>query len=82
MNNDNREIIVRVKEILCEVLNLVTIDDNAEQSMYSEWDSLAYLSILSALEDEFKITVNENNINKFNSITNIIKEIENGKHNN
>ena len=52
------------------------IEDGARQEDYSEWDSLTYLRILSVLEDEFALQITSENINKFNSITNIVKEIE------
>ena len=74
-----KELINRVKSILCEVLNLDSIDDNATTTMYAEWDSMAYLSIISLLEDEFGICISEDNIDNFDSISNIIKAIQNKK---
>ncbi|MDA1061200.1 MAG: acyl carrier protein [bacterium] len=70
---DEQIVIQRVKAILCEVLNLDTIDDHASRAMYPEWDSMAYLSVLSALEDEFQISITEDTINGFDSIPNILK---------
>ena len=69
----------RVKEILIDILNLDFIDDNACQEDYAEWDSMAYLSIVAAIEDEFGIAINGTNINKFNTIPNILKEMNHGK---
>lgn len=71
----------KVKEILLNELNLEAIEDNAEQSDYSEWDSLAYLRIVAALENEFGLQITAENINKFNSIPNIVQEIINAGNN-
>ena len=38
-------------------LNIDEIDDNAKQEDHIEWDSLAYLSIISELEDQFNISI-------------------------
>ena len=54
-----------------EPLPLDASTENVEQ-----WDSLAYLSIVSKLEKEFELKINQENINKFNSLENIVKEIE------
>lgn len=69
-------LIDKVKSILLNELNLDMIEDGARQEDYSEWDSLTYLRILSVLEDEFALQITSENINKFNSVTNIVKEIE------
>ncbi len=69
-------LINKVKSILLNELNLDMIEDGARQEDYPEWDSLTYLRILSVLEDEFSLQITSENINKFNSITNIVKEIE------
>lgn len=69
-------LIDKVKSILLNELNLDMIEDGARQEDYSEWDSLTYLRILSVLEDEFALQITSENINKFNSIANIVKEIE------
>ena len=72
--NDN--LVVKIKTILCEILNLDNLDDNASNEMYPEWDSMAYLGIIAALEDEFGVCINEDNIDQFDSIPNIIKIIK------
>lgn len=66
----------KVKGILLDELNLETIEDQAKQEDYPEWDSLTYLRVIAALENDFGIEITSENINKFNSIPNIIKEIE------
>ena len=44
-----------------------------------EWDSLAYLSIISDIEKKFKIRIDIKNIENFNSINNITSEISKWK---
>ena len=65
----------KIKEIVCEVLNIDEIDDNAKQEDYIEWDSLAYLSIISELEVQFNINISSKNINNFGSVQNILTNI-------
>ena len=62
MKEDSNELI-KIKEIICRVLNIDEIDDSAEQEDYIEWDSLAYLSIISELEVQFNINISSKNIN-------------------
>ncbi|HBR15968.1 MAG TPA: hypothetical protein DD723_10610 [Candidatus Omnitrophica bacterium] len=66
----------RVKEILKNELNLEVLEDTAKQEDYPEWDSLTYLRIVAALESEFGIQITPDNINKFNSVLNIVEEIQ------
>ena len=72
----NHEISKKVETLLLEVLNIGTLPINASTENIEEWDSLAYLSIVSKLEKKFKLKIYQENINKFNSIKNIVKEIE------
>ena len=72
----NHEISKKVETLLLEVLNIETLPINASTENIEEWDSLAYLSIVSKLEKKFKLKIYQENINKFNSIKNIVKEIE------
>ena len=72
----NHEISKKVENLILEVLNIETLPINASTENIDEWDSLAYLSIISKLEKKFKLKVYQENIDKFNSIKNIVKEIE------
>lgn len=72
----NHEISKKVENLILEVLNIETLPINASTENIEEWDSLAYLSIVSKLEKKFKLKIYQENINKFNSIKNIVKEIE------
>ena len=74
MKEDSNKLI-KIKEIICEVLNIDEIDDYANQEDHIEWDSLAYLSIISELEDQFNISISSKNINNFDSVQNILTNI-------
>jgi len=76
INEKSMEILKKVKGIICDSLVLESVENNATQEMYSEWDSLAYMGIISKLEEEFEIQISEDNINHFDSISNIIRIIE------
>ena len=52
------------------------IDINSSQDNCKNWDSMAYLSILTSLEKNFKIKVTQKNFNSFNSVKNILKIIK------
>ena len=71
--------VVILKNVLKAELNLQHMSDTASQRDHAEWDSLSYLRILAALEQKFGVEITSKNINNFNSISNIVKEIENQK---
>jgi len=72
----NQEITKKVENLILEVLNIESLPLKASAENVEQWDSLAYLSIVSKLEKEFKLKISQENINKFNSLENIVKEIE------
>jgi acyl carrier protein len=69
------DLIGKVKELLANELNLEAIADDAKQVDHPEWDSLTYLRIVAAVENEFGVQITPENINKFDSVQNIVKEI-------
>ena len=79
MDKQKKKLNDKVKKIISSVLNIDFVDDNINQQKIPQWDSLAYLSILAGIEDEFKIEINDKNIDKFNSLKNIVKEINNAE---
>ena len=58
-----------------KILNVKNIDLQSSQANICGWDSLAYLSVISAMEEEFEIEITEKNINNFDSVKNILNEI-------
>ena len=65
----------KVIVVVSNTLNVKNIDLQSSQENTSEWDSLAYLSVISAMEEEFEIEITEKNINNFGSVKNILNEI-------
>ena len=65
----------KVITLVSTALNVNSIDLQSSQENTSEWDSLAYLSVISAMEEEFEIEITEKNINNFGSVKNILNEI-------
>ena len=65
----------KVITLVSTALNVKSIDLQSSQENTSEWDSLAYLSVISAMEEEFEIEITEKNINNFGSVKNILNEI-------
>ena len=63
-----KEIIKLVKEITKE--DNVNIDSSVDNC--GAWDSLAYVSIVSAVEAKYGVEVNSNNINDFGSVRSLI----------
>ena len=51
----------------------ITLDSNQDNT--DGWDSMAYLGILSEIEEEFEIQISEKNVNNFNSVKNILTEL-------
>ena len=73
---ENHKISKKIETLILETLGIETLPINASIENVEEWDSLAYLSIVSKIEKEFKLKIHQENINKFNSIKNIVKEIK------
>ncbi|MAG38634.1 hypothetical protein CMO90_00945 [Candidatus Woesearchaeota archaeon] len=72
----DKEINKKVINLISEVLNVKNLSSKASQENTEQWDSLAYLSIIAKLENEFKIKINQKNINNFGSIKKIVDEIK------
>ena len=66
-----------VISIVSKILNVKNIDLQSSQENTPEWDSLAYLSVLSAVEEEFVIEISQENINSFSSVQKILNEMNN-----
>ncbi len=64
MNKEN-EIENKIIAILSDVLNKDKINSETSQDNTEEWDSLTYLTILTHLEKEFNIDINEKNIYQY-----------------
>ena len=65
----------KVITLVSTALNVNSIDLQSSQENTFEWDSLAYLSVIGVMEEEFEIEITEKNINNFGSVKNILNEI-------
>ena len=65
--------------ILEEVFEKDPVDMKVEDSFkdYDEWDSLTQLSLVATLDDEFDINVNSDELEKINTILDILDLINN-----
>jgi len=50
---------------LKDILELDDIDENAKLEEFNLWDSLAQLSLASAIEDNFQIEIDEGTLSNF-----------------
>jgi len=72
---NNKSISIEVRSIVAEILALSDISEDASQENTPEWDSMAYISIVSAIEDEYGIEISEDNIDDFGSIEEILRKV-------
>ena len=73
---DNKKLKNKIQKLIKQILNVKHLPKNASSLNVVEWDSLAYLTIISKIEKTFKIKINQKNINNFGSVENIVKEIK------
>lgn len=54
----------RIKEIMSIVFetDISTIDDDASPETIENWDSLKHMNLIAALEEEFRITLSDDEI--------------------
>lgn len=68
-------------EQMKDVLNIedrdLALDDNFRE--YDEWDSLAYLSTIAMIDDEYGVVIDPNIFKTLNTLADIVKAIENAK---
>jgi len=67
----------RLKSAMASVWNISveTIPDNAELNEFSAWDSMGHISMLLALESEFGLELNKENVHKLRSIPTILQAL-------
>ena len=49
---------------------------NDEFREYDEWDSLAYLSVIAMLDDEFEIVIETEDFKKSRTVGDLLKEVK------
>ena len=73
------DIETRVKTIISEIfdLGLDEVNENLNQESTSNWDSLGVITLATALEDEFKLRISENELmelTSYSAIMNLLHE--------
>jgi acyl carrier protein len=66
------------KEKLAEILEVDSVNDGDVLKDFEEWDSLTSLSIIAAIDAEYKINVSAEELTSCNTVGDLIKHI-NGK---
>ena len=72
MNHDPNELTQEIIDIVKTVTRSDLVDGKSSTENLSNWDSLAYMSIISEIEINYEVEVNEENINNFSSIKSIV----------
>ena len=71
------EIFVRLKEIFDDVFDEgYIINENTKAEDIDEWDSLAQITLIASIENEFDIKIPSNKISYMKSVESIINVIE------
>tara|TARA_B100000945_G_C19952402_1_gene399160 strand:- start:93 stop:317 length:225 start_codon:yes stop_codon:yes gene_type:complete len=69
------------KDFLINVANVLEIDSDLSLSDvfrdYQEWDSLALLSLLSMIDDEYEVIISEQKLNEMKTLNDILNFINN-----
>ncbi len=69
------------KDFLINVANILEIDNDLSLSDvfrdYQEWDSLALLSLLSMIDDEYEVIISEQKLNEMKTLNDILNFINN-----
>ncbi|HOJ16043.1 MAG TPA: acyl carrier protein [Caldisericia bacterium] len=68
----------QIINIFAEILekNPDEITPNDEFRMYDEWDSLAYLSVIAAIDDKFNIVIPIDDFRKLRTINSLAEYVQ------
>lgn len=75
---EREEILKRVNQVFIDIFdnpNLVISEDDSQESV-EDWDSLAHINIISALEDEFNVDFDISDIPCTRTIKGILDILE------
>ena len=67
----------KIIDIISDILSIKKkISNKTEMNNVDEWDSLKQMQIIVAIEDEFKIRFNEDDLIHANSVEKLLKTIQ------
>ena len=74
----NQNILERLESIFQDVLDLpdLKLTQNLSAKDVPEWDSIAHISILAAIQDEFKIKFSVDDIGSLKNVGDLVELIE------
>ena len=74
----NEALNTKLKEIIARVMrvDITVITEQCSTNTIVEWDSLGHIRLVLALEEEFNLILNENQIEQMTSFVNICKLFE------
>ena len=74
----NEALNTKLKEIIARVMrvDITVITEQSSTNTIAEWDSLGHIRLVLALEEEFNLILNENQIEQMTSFVNICKLFE------
>lgn len=75
----NQRIEDQIIEIVKKVTHDTRVDINSTDKSVEGWDSLAYLLIAEKIEELFDVEINNENIDRFSSIRNVLEIINENK---
>ena len=78
---EKEEILKRINEILKSILDDESININYDTtaSDIDGWDSLTHISIISSIEEEFKLSFSASQVMNFKNVGDMVEAIYNNK---
>ena len=67
----------RLKKVLCNILDILEIEINEQSSMksISNWDSLKHIQLMTAIEEEFGVTLSIDDMISMTNYPTILKTV-------
>jgi acyl carrier protein len=80
MKENNGELLRQVQQLFKQAMgNEVEVTMNTEKNQVAEWDSINHLNLVVELESAFQLGLSMEEIEKLNSVKQIMELIQNGK---
>lgn len=78
MTDDQEKLTQSIIDIVKAVTRCNEVNSSSSTENLSQWDSMAYMAIISEVELNYGVEITQNNIQKFDSIQSIVRLIQNG----
>ena len=77
MIDDQEKLTQSIIDIVKAVTRCNEVNSSSSTENLSQWDSMAYMAIISEVELNYGVEITQNNIQKFDSIQSIVHLIQN-----